>query len=540
MDFFLTYQIPIGIFLLLFLAALVWLTFYFLEYIKNKNVDIEDLFIHIRSNTVPSDGSISNQPKSEMKDISTLEKKEELNTVEDSPIKKSKPTAISLHLGRERALEREFHRKLHTILENESKFLRFILPGVSIKDDKVVFHAPYWKKIPDLESLIAFWADDFRDSRVVLLLAFYIFGKELSLESSKPQKNEKDTNALLEITCEGFLYSAFTIKSLPSKTRQFLQTILIDKNLTEAMKLSSPFGDDNLLIQSFPLFTLGKKNLNRKQIKSKTKWFLNNANDWDYTNFFSELLYKAGNRFVQCELTIKTSIIKSTYSHVALEAFLTSCNPRRIDQILQGKKFSQKINHNMDMQSAITVLRDFFSSTPIPEVYMFMILKRVYPANISTIVKKEPFNRLKTMDMEKVKMLNVNQKLGLYKLFAEQANFTSLMEVFDALPSLWQKSNSIRFYKARAHFHQGKYTKAWDEIHDILQSDPHNLIYLNEAAIYALKTRQSEMSEKIFKTMRELYPNHAQSLYNEAVYFETKAKMEIQERWEKYYTVSKT
>ena len=61
-----------------------------------------------------------------------------------------------------------------------------------------------------------------------------------------------------------------------------------------------------------------------------------------------------------------------------------------------------------------------------------------------------------------------------------------------------------------------------------------NLLLMNETAIYSHYSGRHSEADEIFAQMKKLYPDHPVTLHNEALYFEKKAREEIQQRWQKY------
>ena len=428
---------------------------------------------------------------------------------------------ITLKLGRSRSLQSEFERILTEIDNQKQNLIIQFLPGFYRTANGIqLIYLPV-TRYEILERALLFWKDSYRSEKIATLLVLYLFAREFAFA----EKSQADQELPI-FSAENFLYSVMAYAKLNSEDRSFLQSVYIDQEPDIDLLPKSVRNSENQFTLCAKILSPNAK-FTRHSMLALEKKFQTYFPDLGFVKLYGRQFYQHGNTLLRARLAKRWPEAATRFIPLLFRQFLRYGKINRLHQVLKNSDFKNLIENSNDDAAR-------FPEAAYPVLADYIYRKEFASDTLSDFVP----NALPPVNKNTIREMPIAYRKAAYKVLCLAERWSEALEVFRNLPFNEQKNQHNRFYRARALFKLELFQEAWNEIYKVWSEDNENLVYLNEAAIYATYAGKEEIAEEIFVKLKELYPDHAQTLYNEALFFEKKAKSEIKKRWQDYQRVS--
>ncbi|GEM_PF-4604144 len=377
-----------------------------------------------------------------------------------------------MHLSRLSALYPDLAKSIARNAHAYSRLSEIYAPWFLWQSGNISLHFSETSPNANLDKAIRLWNEGFRSETIVLPLVFYMYARDL------PEKNRR-------------LHEILTWKPIPAGTKRLLLFLFHGEGSLEDQKLV----EIQHIRRSMALHNL--PTLTRKKIRQATQ------EKEELIAFFQPLIAEKGSLAAQKKFG-SLSQLDQERIHIEAGRIHKITALRESENAVEFLKVVRSITRlSREKESALSLAADFLNG------------RKVF----------DPKAGFEQWNPESLPWKEVS-----FYANAALGNWQQLQLLAEELKTLRKKFH-IRFFCARAAFETGDTVKAWHRINELLADYPDNAAVLNEAGIYAWKLERFEEAEDIFSRARNLFPEHAATKFNEAVFFEKRSLSEIGAKW---------
>lgn len=392
----------------------------------------------------------------------------------------------SLTLRRLSALNGDVKRSAEKGVELYRRLAEEYAPWYVVESGKIRLFFPKTEKNSNMERILRYWNEGFRHSVFLLPVAFYLFAREF------PERHKKVRELL-------------TWKQIDQRELVFLRYLFLSEEVAER-----PAPAENVMRLSRNTFRSWKL-VNLKKITRKDYRNLLQKNE-KLIIFFENLLLQ------KSTLMLKGAVERQHLWH-------------------NNEKLCIKAGYGK-AEEVIAILEErgtFPSASQLQD-----LLENT--CSLNNKAGKVLLHAILMLRGDTGKTTELQQLIKDFELpcphwrrtvFFAAARNEMWEEALALYPQLRKKQEDLmlHFYYARALFMSGQKETAWETIFSLWSNFPENPAIMNEAAIYAYHLGRKTEAEDIYNQLKLLYPSHAATLHNEAVFYEKKAVEEVNEKW---------
>ncbi|MDH5719516.1 MAG: hypothetical protein OEZ13_02735 [Spirochaetia bacterium] len=446
-----------------------------------------------------------------------------------------------------------FIKKIQEFEKNIELYKEYIFPFFHYQFNGTITHFTRFfrndlpKEIKcQLEELESMWHQGFRDEKLAVYLMFY-----------KASGNFSNTNSFL------FQLLGYRKLSKPSRLllKFYFQDILkesINPNDFEKeiknefnLPLSFYFFDKFIIQNKFfdrRLISLGFKNI-----------FKDYANiPENLISFYFKYLNEKCSYFSKLYLIKISPLERNPFWREFYEKQIFLFGKYKYLQYLKDTPQYKELNALYNYESTnLKSIKSFLYGKPFGDIHYISFFIRINSNKLLSFNEKEGSFEFKFDELPKIisedvlnwissaksseKADNINLPIYvkwtvfLYHIFSGDIIMANKLH---PLIGFYRNDLRTKIFYSRYLFFSNQKEKAWEIVDSLIAENKKNLLLLNEAAIYAFFNNDIEKAEEIFQMMKEYYPDHPVTVYNEALFFEKKYKREIADKWKNYVNLA--